>query len=220
MSVIEENLLLSSLDAFKPFDKISNTLKTIELFFMFQHNIRPTFINRKEGFTLLEMLLVLSLIAFLTLSLFWLYHKVQTQRIMTEESKNIGFIFGQINNLSSASNGVSNFSWLTVTDPKIVAKNIFPSDMIWTDGLPYSQFDPHHTQPVTLLPDPSDPEEVELTYPSMDTEDCQKLPPAVAPNLIDLLVDGHSMFQQKKLQISALIQACENGPHILTMVNI
>ncbi|WP_077269449.1 prepilin-type N-terminal cleavage/methylation domain-containing protein [Klebsiella pneumoniae] len=82
--------------------------------------------KNKQGFSLLELLLVLGIIAALVVSAFIVYPKVRDARYVDIEAKHIGQIYASVKNVYT---GQPNYSGLATTAVAMPAQ-FFPDDMI------------------------------------------------------------------------------------------
>ena len=86
-------------------------------------------IKRRKGFSLLELLLVLGIIAALIVAAFIVYPKVRTSQIVDAESKNIATIRGGLLSLYSATTDIT-----TVNNTVGINAQIFPDNMLVKSG--------------------------------------------------------------------------------------
>lgn len=88
------------------------------------------FKKSKKGFSLLELLLVMGIIAALVVAAFIVYPKVQASQRAEAESKNISLIQAGVKSLYS---GASSYSELSITT--IVKAKILPESMTKISGM-------------------------------------------------------------------------------------
>ncbi len=87
-------------------------------------------IKRRKGFSLLELLLVLGIIAALIVAAFIVYPKVRTSQIVDAEAKNIATIRSGILALYASQANITG----NVTNSVAINANIFPDNMLVKSG--------------------------------------------------------------------------------------
>lgn len=84
------------------------------------------YIKRKKGYSLLELLLVLGIVASLVVSAFIIYPKIKYAEYVSRESKNIGVILSSVYSLYNGKPTYTGLSTTQLVRPAL----IFPDDMI------------------------------------------------------------------------------------------
>ncbi|EPP7234187.1 type 4 pilus major pilin [Shigella flexneri] len=145
-------------------------------------------IKRRKGFSLLELLLVLGIIAALIVAAFIVYPKVRTSQIVDAESKNIATIRGGLLSLYSATTDIT-----TVNNTVGINAQIFPDNMLVKSGSSVVDVVNGFKGKVTLSATnyASYGKVVfNIGYANVPQDACVKLVAAVAPNMSIINIGG------------------------------
>ncbi|HBB8367448.1 TPA: prepilin-type N-terminal cleavage/methylation domain-containing protein [Escherichia coli] len=173
----------------------------------------------KKGFSLLELLLVLGIIAALVVAAFIVYPKVQASQRAQAESNNIAAIQAGVKALYASA---SSFTGLT----KYVAAeaNIFPDNMLINSGAftrPLNAF----KGDVALAADKTGPSGADgssftITYSNVPAAECTKIITAVAGNFYAAGVGtaGNVKAAGEVLDVAKTATQCQFGGNSNTLI--
>ena len=173
----------------------------------------------KKGFSLLELLLVLGIIAALVVAAFIVYPKVQASQRAQAESNNIATIQAGVKALYTST---SSFTGLTNS---VAAKaNIFPDNMLINSGTfarPINVFKGN----VTLAEDKTGPSGADgssftITYENVPASECTKIITAAAGNFYTAGVGtaGNVKAAGEVLDVAKTATQCESGGNSNTLI--
>ncbi|MBX4771501.1 type 4 pilus major pilin [Klebsiella oxytoca] len=173
----------------------------------------------KKGFSLLELLLVLGIIAALVVAAFIVYPKVQASQRAQAESNNIATIQAGVKALYTST---SSFTGLTNS---VAAKaNIFPDNMLINSGTfarPINAFKGN----VTLAEDKTGPSGADgssftITYSNVPAAECTKIITAAAGNFYTAGVGtaGNVKAAGEVLDVAKTATQCQNGGNSNTLI--
>ncbi|EHT08342.1 prepilin-type N-terminal cleavage/methylation domain-containing protein [Raoultella ornithinolytica 10-5246] len=173
----------------------------------------------KKGFSLLELLLVLGIIAALVVAAFIVYPKVQASQRAQAESNNIATIQAGVKALYTST---SSFTGLTNS---VAAKaNIFPDNMLINSGTfarPINAFKGN----VTLAADKTGPSGADgssftITYSNVPAAECTKIITAAAGNFYTAGVGtaGNVKAAGEVLDVAKTATQCQNGGNSNTLI--
>ena len=173
----------------------------------------------KKGFSLLELLLVLGIIAALVVAAFIVYPKVQASQRAQAESNNIATIQAGVKALYTST---SSFTGLTNS---VAAKaNIFPDNMLINSGTfarPINVFKGN----VTLAEDKTGPSGADgssftITYSNVPAAECTKIITAAAGNFYTAGVGtaGNVKAAGEVLDVAKTATQCQNGGNSNTLI--
>ncbi len=173
----------------------------------------------KKGFSLLELLLVLGIIAALVVAAFIVYPKVQASQRAQAESNNIATIQAGVKALYTST---SSFTGLTNS---VAAKaNIFPDNMLINSGTfarPINAFKGN----VTLAADKTGPSGADgssftITYSNVPAAECTKIITAAAGNFYAAGVGtaGNVKAAGEVLDVAKTATQCQNGGNSNTLI--
>ena len=176
----------------------------------------------KKGFSLLELLLVLGIIAALVVAAFIVYPKVQASQRAKAESNNIATIQAGVKALYTSA---SSFTGLTNT--VAVQAKIFPDNMLVGSGSsakPVNAF----KGDVTLASANSGPSAAQgssftITYSNVPAAECTKIITAVAGNFYavgagDVGGEGSLKAAGEVLNVARTAMQCQSGGNSNTLV--
>ncbi|EFT1001157.1 prepilin-type N-terminal cleavage/methylation domain-containing protein [Escherichia coli] len=176
----------------------------------------------KKGFSLLELLLVLGIIAALVVAAFIVYPKVQASQRAKAESNNIAAIQAGVKALYASA---SSFTGLTNT--VAVQAKIFPDNMLVGSGSsakPVNAF----KGDVTLASANSGPSAAQgssftITYSNVPAAECTKIITAVAGNFYavgagDVGGEGSLKAAGEVLNVARTAMQCQSGGNSNTLV--
>ncbi|VGD51134.1 Bundle-forming pilin [Klebsiella pneumoniae] len=173
----------------------------------------------KKGFSLLELLLVLGIIAALVVAAFIVYPKVQASQRAQAESNNIAAIQAGVKALYTST---SSFTGLTNS---VAAKaNIFPDNMLINSGTfarPINAF----KGDVTLAsantgPSGATGSSFTITYDNVPAAECTKIITAAAGNFYTAGVGtaGNVKAAGEVLDVAKTATQCQNGGNSNTLI--
>lgn len=167
----------------------------------------------KKGFSLLELLLVLGIIAALVVAAFIVYPKVQASQRAEAESSNIAAIQAGVKSLYAASP-----SYTGLTTQVGVQANVFPDNMLsgsGSDATPINVFKGEVTLAAAATgPSKTAGSSFTITYNSVPANECAKIVSSIGPNFDSVTVgSGGTVVKEsgKALDISATVKTCA-GP--------
>ena len=173
----------------------------------------------KKGFSLLELLLVLGIIAALVVAAFIVYPKVQASQRAKAESNNIAAIQAGVKALYASA---SSFTGLTNT--VAVQAKIFPDNMLVGSG---SSAKPVKGD-VTLASANSGPSAAQgssftITYSNVPAAECTKIITAVAGNFYavgagDVGGEGSLKAAGEVLNVARTAMQCQSGGNSNTLI--
>lgn len=165
----------------------------------------------KKGFSLLELLLVLGIIAALVVAAFIVYPKVQASQRAQAESNNIATIQAGVKALYTSA---SSFTGLTNT--VAVQAKIFPDNMLSGSGTaakPINAFKGN----VTLVAANTGPSSAAgssftITYDNVPAAECVKIATAAAGNFYTTKIGSRTVkAADGTLDVAATASACSNA---------
>ncbi|OON40546.1 type IV pilin [Izhakiella australiensis] len=184
--------------------------------------MKTKYIRNKKGFSLLELLLVLGIIAALVVGAFIVYPKVQASQRAEAESKNIATIQSGVKALY---NSASNYAGLN--NAVGVQARIFPDNMLNGTGATASVVNLFKGN-VTLAPSADSPSgtansSFNITWVSVPAAECIKIVSAVAANFYIAEV-GSAIVKSADgaLDVASASQACNEGgnANIILLVSL
>lgn len=133
-----------------------------------------TLIKKKKGFSLLELLLVLGIVAALIVSAFLIYPKAQSSQRAAAEAKNLATIQAGVKSLYG---GIASYSGLT--NATALGAKVFPDVMISGTGTSADVVNSFKGS-VTVAPDNTGPSGVAgssftITYTGVPNNECTKI---------------------------------------------
>ena len=166
----------------------------------------------KKGFSLLELLLVLGIIAALVVAAFIVYPKVQASQRAQAESNNIAAIQAGVKALYTSAS-----SFTGLTNSVAVQAKIFPDNMLSGSGSaakPINAFKGN----VTLAADKTGPSGADgssftITYENVPASECTKIITAAAGNLYTAGVGtaGNVKAAGGVLNVASTATECDKG---------
>ncbi|MGA3808945.1 type 4 pilus major pilin [Escherichia coli] len=177
--------------------------------------------HNKEGFSLLELLLVLGIIAALVVAAFIVYPKVQASQRAQAESNNIAAIQAGVKALYTSAS-----SFTGLTNSVAVQAKIFPDNMLSGSGSaakPINAFKGN----VTLAADKTGPSGADgsafiIIYSNVPAAECTKIITAVAGNFYEAgvrnLGDGNVKTAGGVLDVAKTAMLCQNDGNSNTLV--
>ncbi|MEG3128455.1 type 4 pilus major pilin [Pantoea cypripedii] len=170
-------------------------------------------VNQKiqQGFSLLELLLVLGTIATLIVGAFIVYPKIHVAQLADTESKNIATIQAGIKSLYSAS-----ATYMRLTNSAANKAGLFPSNMIKIAGAGTNIVNTRKgyvmLAPADTSPSVSMGSAFTITYTGVPAAECSKIISAVAGNFYLAQVGTITVKDvDSNLDIEAMTEACSNG---------
>ncbi|HBW1078773.1 type 4 pilus major pilin [Klebsiella quasipneumoniae] len=175
----------------------------------------------KKGFSLLELLLVLGIIAALVVAAFIVYPKVQASQRAQAESNNIAAIQAGVKALYTSAS-----SFTGLTNSVAVQAKIFPDNMLSGSGSaakPINAFKGN----VTLAADKTGPSGADgssftIIYSNVPAAECTKIITAVAGNFyaagVGNVGNGNVKTAGEVLDVAKTAMLCQNGGNSNTLV--
>ena len=175
----------------------------------------------KKGFSLLELLLVLGIIAALVVAAFIVYPKVQASQRAQAESNNIAAIQAGVKALYTSAS-----SFTGLTNSVAVQAKIFPDNMLSGSGSaakPINAFKGN----VTLAADKTGPSGADgssftIIYSNVPAAECTKIITAVAGNFYKTGVgnvgNGNVKTAGEVLDVAKTAMLCQNGGNSNTLI--
>lgn len=175
----------------------------------------------KKGFSLLELLLVLGIIAALVVAAFIVYPKVQASQRAQAESNNIAAIQAGVKALYTSAS-----SFTGLTNSVAVQAKIFPDNMLSGSGSaakPINAFKGN----VTLAADKTGPSGADgssftIIYSNVPAAECTKIITAAAGNFYKAGVgnvgNGNVKTAGEVLDVAKTAMLCQNGGNSNTLV--
>ena len=149
--------------------------------------MKRTYLRNKRGFSLLELLLVLGIIAALVVGAFIVYPKVQASQRAEAESKNIATIQAGVKSLYTSA---SSYSGLTNT--VAVGAKIFPDNMLIGTGTSASVVNAFKGNVIVGVsndsPSGAENSSFSITYVGVPAAECAKIASAAAGNFYTVSV--------------------------------
>ncbi|MGR7641546.1 type 4 pilus major pilin [Klebsiella aerogenes] len=176
----------------------------------------------KKGFSLLELLLVLGIIAALVVAAFIVYPKVQASQRVQAEANNIATIQAGVKALYTSS---SSFNGLT-TSVGVQAK-IFPDNMVSSFVATGKEVEPINVfkGKVTLEasntgPSATSDSSFNIVYNNVPVEECAKIVTAVAGNFysVGVRTAGNVKAAGGNLSVSKTASQCQIGGNSNTLI--
>ncbi|WP_075208443.1 type 4 pilus major pilin [Klebsiella michiganensis] len=174
--------------------------------------------KKNKGFSLLELLLVLGIIAALVVGAFIVYPKVQASQRAEAESKNLATIQAGVKSLYTSA---SSFSGLTNT--VAVGAKIFPDNMLVGTGTSASVVNTFKGN-VTVVsantgPSSATGSSFTITYNNVPAAECTKIVSAVAGNFYIAAVGSTTVKAAgSSLNVASTSTACNSGGNSNTLV--
>lgn len=167
--------------------------------------------KNKKGFSLLELLLVLGIIAALVVAAFIVYPKVQASQRAQAESNNIATIQAGVKALYTSA---SSFTGLTNT--VAVQAKIFPENMLSGTGntaVPINSFKGNVTLAAAATgPSAAAGSSFTITYANVPTAECTKITTATAGNFYIATVNTKVVKPAGGvIDVAATTSACNNA---------
>ena len=143
--------------------------------------------QNKKGFSLIELLLVLGIIAALAITAFMIYPKVSSSNNAQTESSNINTIKASVGSLYSSS---PDYNGLTTAVG--ISSKVFPDTMVNTAGTAALNTFKGAVTLATSTDSPSGAADsaFTITYNSVPSAECVKIVSAVASNFYKVTVGG------------------------------
>ena len=175
----------------------------------------------KKGFSLLELLLVLGIIAALVVAAFIVYPKVQASQRAQAESNNIATIQAGVKALFTSAS-----SFTGLTNSVAVQAKIFPDNMLSGSGSaakPINAFKGN----VTLAADKTGPSGADgssftIIYSNVPAAECTKIITAVAGNFyaagVGNVGNGNVKTAGEVLDVAKTAMLCQNGGNSNTLI--
>lgn len=176
--------------------------------------MKETFLRNKKGFSLLELLLVLGIIAALVVGAFIVYPKVQASQRAEAESKNIATIQAGVKALYTSASSYSGLTNTVATNAKI-----FPDNMLNGTSV-INVFKGN----VTLATSTESPSGVAnsaftITYANIPAAECTKIIAAAAGNFYVAKVGTTTVKAAGSiLDVAATTTACASGANSNSLV--
>lgn len=176
-------------------------------------------IKSKKGFSLLELLLVLGIIAALVVAAFIVYPKVQASQRAQAESNNIATIQAGVKALYTSA---SNFDKLT-TSVAVKAK-IFPDNMLVGSGTAAKPVNAFKGDVVVASastgPSAAQGSSFTITYKNVPAAECTKIITAAAGNFYTAGVGtaGNVKAAGEVLDVAKTATQCESGGNSNTLI--
>ena len=177
-------------------------------------------VSKSKGFTLLELMLVLGLIAVIAIAAFVIFPKVRTSNQAQSETSNLTTIVGGVKILYGG-------DYSEISDATVISGRVYPSGMLDSVGTSAkSSFGQAvHVDLDTVGPagGTSDPEHFfDTTYEGVPSEACIRLGSGVARNFSNVAVQGSSVFKVVssglyQVDINKITQQCNSAAKV-TMV--
>ena len=168
--------------------------------------------KQKKGFSLIELLLVLGIIAALAITAFMIYPKVSSSNSAQTEASNINTIKASINSLYSSS---PDYSGLT-TDVALNSK-VFPETMVNSAGTAALNTFKGAVTIDTSNGSPSNAANsaFTITYAAVPAAECMKIVSAVQSNFYKVSVGGTTVksgaFTPSIFNLTTLSTECAKG---------
>lgn len=166
--------------------------------------------RNQGGFSLVEILLVLGIIAILAIAAFIIFPQVQASNRANTEQSNITTIAAGVKNLYGATRNYS-----SVTNGVVNTARIFPPTMnggVFGSTTPITS---SWSETVTVAPGPST-DLFTITYAAMPTEVCTKLVPGLVQNFEAVTVGSTPLTDNDPADI---ITACQGDPAVVFTSN-
>ncbi|EDG0478613.1 prepilin-type N-terminal cleavage/methylation domain-containing protein [Salmonella enterica] len=166
----------------------------------------------KKGFSLLELLLVLGIIAALVVAAFIVYPKVQASQRAQAESNNIATIQAGVKALYTSAS-----SFTGLTNSVAVQAQIFPDNMLsgtGSDAKPINAFKGNVTLAAASTgPSGTDGSSFTITYENVPAAECTKIITAAAGNFYTAGVGtaGNVKAAGETLDVAATASACSDA---------
>ncbi|TCL43328.1 prepilin-type N-terminal cleavage/methylation domain-containing protein [Raoultella planticola] len=176
-------------------------------------------IKSKKGFSLLELLLVLGIIAALVVAAFIVYPKVQASQRAQAESNNIATIQAGVKALYTSA---SSFTGLTNT--VAVQAKIFPDNMLSGSGSSATPINAFKGNVVVASadtgPSAATGSSFTITYSNVPAAECTKIITAAAGNFYTAGVGtaGNVKAAGEVLDVAKTATQCQNGGNSNTLI--
>ena len=173
----------------------------------------------KKGFSLLELLLVLGIIAALVVAAFIVYPKVQASQRAQAESNNIAAIQAGVKALYASTS-----SFTGLTNSVAVQAKIFPDNMLSGSGSSAKPINAFKGDVVvasaTTGPSGAQGSSFTITYSNVPAAECTKIITAAAGNFYKVGVgyEGSLKFAGEVLDVAETATQCKNGGNSNTLV--
>lgn len=172
----------------------------------------------KKGFSLLELLLVLGIIAALVVAAFIVYPKVQASQRAEAESNNIATIQAGVKALYAAAS-----SYTGLTNTVAVESKIFPDNMLSGSGssaTPINAFKGEVTlEAAATGPSSTAGSSFTITYKNVPATECSKIVTAAAGNFYTTSVNGAEVKSSDGvLDVATAAKQCSSSDNGNTLV--
>lgn len=160
-----------------------------------------------QGFTLIEMLLVIAGSTLLASGGFYFYQTVSNTRNVTQEQSNVQAISQNADRVYGA---VGNYQGLTITEA--ITKHIPPTAMVSSGGL-VSRW----SQPIVLEPAAVNGRTnagLKITYQAVPARACAQFVKSASEGMVDVRVGNVSVLSDGKLDTGSMISRCKDGANV------
>ncbi|WP_434659354.1 type 4 pilus major pilin [Klebsiella sp. MISC125] len=173
----------------------------------------------KKGFSLLELLLVLGIIAALVVAAFIVYPKVQASQRSQAESNNIATIQAGVKSLYTSSS-----SFTGLSNSVAVQAKIFPDNMLSGSGSSATPINAFKgavmLEPANTGPSGAEGSSFTITYNNVPASECTKIITAAAGNFYSAGVGSAGNVKEagELLDIVETTKQCEGGGNSNTLI--
>lgn len=164
-------------------------------------------LKRKKGFSLLELLLVMGIIAALIVAAFIVYPKVRSSNIAAIEAKNIALIQSTARSLYAAK---GNYNGLYTT--VLTQGDLLPKSMLNSYGYPVNSFGSQITIMAEAINGTVDTGFM-ISYSGVPTAECVKIISAVGSNFYMVRVNSGNYVKTagQPLDLSETVKQCSTN---------